>query len=252
MNIKRQIYFWLTAFILLVVLFGRYYDSFFEAFYFVAMLFPVVVITCYFFNLILVERFLLAKKYFLFGIYSVYMLIISLYLEMVVIVLAFIFLANYSANNLSPVSTDISVLAVTLYLIVFIYSFIYLFQQNLHKNQEIDSMAEEKQKYEVGSFVVRANRENRKLNYEEVIYIESLADYVKIHITGGETVLTKEKISKLAELLPDQFLRIHRSFIVNKHAISAFNKDSISINNQQLSISRSYKDAVISQLQGLQ
>jgi DNA-binding LytR/AlgR family response regulator len=180
------------------------------------------------------------------------MLIISLYLEMVVIVLAFIFLANYSANNLSPVSTDISVVAVTLYLIVFIYSFIYLFQQNLHKNQEIDSMAEEKQKYEVGSFVVRANRENRKLNYEEVVYIESLADYVKIHITGGETVLTKEKISKLAELLPDQFLRIHRSFIVNKHAISAFNKDSISINNQQLSISRSYKDAVISQLQGLQ
>lgn len=248
MDIKKQIYFWVGVFVVLVGVFTRYYQSFFEAFYFVSMLFPVVVGTCYFFNLFLVDKYLVTKRYFLFGLYSVYMLIVSLYLEMVVIVLAFIFLAEYSVSNLDPISTDIFVLAVTLYLIVFVYSFLYLIQKTQQNEWAIKELTEEKEKYEIGSFVVRSNRQNRQITFSDVLYVESLADYVKIHLIGNNTVQTKEKISALANRLPDHFIRIHRSFLINVNAISSFNKDAVTIQGQTLSISRTYKPQVLAKL----
>lgn len=248
MDLKKQILFWVTVFTLLVGVFTRYYQSFSEAFYFVSMLFPVVVGSCYFFNLYLVNQYLIPGRYALFVLYTIYMVVISLYLEMVVIFLAFIFLAEYTMSNTNPVSTDIYVLAITLYMIVFFYSFIYFVQTSKQKERTIQLLKEEKEKQEVGSFVVRENRVNRQLLYSEVLYIESLADYVKIHLLNGQTVQTKEKISTLAQKLPDPFLRIHRSFIVNRNAISTFSKETVTVNNQELSISRTFKERVLATL----
>ena len=129
MKVHYHVIFWVVILALLSIIFTPYYTSFSEAFYFVSMLFPVAVGTCYFFNLYLVPEFLLTRRYFKFALYTVYMLIISLYLEMVVIMLSFIFLAKYSYGNMSPVSSDIFVLAITLYFIVLLFSFILLIQR---------------------------------------------------------------------------------------------------------------------------
>ncbi|MBL6447515.1 LytTR family transcriptional regulator [Fulvivirga sp. 29W222] len=245
-----HIMFWLTTLILLSVVFAPYYSSFEESFYFVSMLMPVVTGTCYFFNYYLVPKFLLKRKYGVFVLYSIYMLVASLYLEMVVIMLAFIFLAEYSYNNMSPVSSDVFVLAITLYFVVFLFSFILLIRRTFSKERDIDSLKEEKQKYEVGQFTVRSERQLKSLAYDEVIYIESLSDYVKIHRRTGASVVTKEKISKLEERLPEMFIRIHRSFIVNKNGVTAYSKEEVSIGENQLPISRTYKNAAWGKLNG--
>lgn len=248
MNLKKEVSFWLAVLTVLVTVFTRYYKSFFEAFYFVSMLLPVVIGTCYFFNLFLVDRYLVTKQYKLFGLYAVYMLIVSLYLEMVVIVLAFIFLAEYSLNNIDPISTDIFVLAITLYLIVFFYSFLYLIQKTQQKDNALNELREEKEKYEIGSFIVRSDRQNKQIAFDQVLYIESLADYVNIHLVNNESILTKEKISTLANRLPDRFVRIHRSFLINIEAVSSFSKETVTISNQVLILSRTYKTAALERL----
>jgi len=74
--------------------------------------------------------------------------------------------------------------------------------------------------------------------------MESLGDYVKIHQDSCKSILTREKISKFEAALPANFLRIHRSFIVNTDKIENFNREQIQIIDTCLPISRTYKKAV--------
>lgn len=241
MKFTNHIIFWLAVLVLLTTVFSTSYNSVSEAFYFVSMLLPVVVGTCYFFNLYLVPRFLLTKKYFKFVLYSIYMLVMSLYLEMVVIFISFIFLAEYSYDNMSPVSSDIFVLTVTLYFIVLLFSFVLLIRRSYIKENTIAALNNEKVKNLDKSFTVRSDRQIKNLIYDEVLYIESMGDYVRINLQSGETVITKEKISKLEERLPEIFVRIHRSFIIHKHKVSSLTKESLSIGELSLPISRTFK-----------
>jgi two-component system response regulator LytT len=242
MKATLHVIFWIAILLLLTFVYGPYYHSISESFYFVSMLLPVIIGTCYFFNFYLVPKFLFTKKYAKFILYSVYMLIISLYLEMLVIVLSFIILAHFSYQNMSPVSSDIFILAITLYFIVLLFSFILLVQQSFAKEKAIEALEKEKRKALEKSLTVRSKRQMRSLLFDEILYIESLSDYVKIYLTSKEIVITKEKISRLEERLPEMFVRIHRSFIVNKHKVSSFNKEMVTIGNQPLPLSRTYKN----------
>ena len=104
-------------------------------------------------------------------------------------------------------------------------------------------MEEEKKGELEKTLTVRSKRQMRRLLFDEVLFIESLGDYVKTNLTNNETVVTKEKISHLEARLPEAFVRIHRSFIVNKHKVSAFNREMLTIGNQSLPISRKYKNS---------
>lgn len=234
--------FWVGVLILLSLIFKPYYSSFSESFYFVAMLLPVAVVTCYFFNLYLVPEFLFKRRYWKFTLYTFYMLIISLYLEMLVILVSFMFLAKYSYGNMSPVSSDVFVLTVTLYFIVLLFSFITLIRNVFHKEKEIVELELEKKKSEPGSFSIRSERQMKTLQFDHILFIESLGDYVKIHLSDGQSLSTRERISKLEEILPDTFVRVHRSFIVHKFNVESFSRESVTVGDQTIPISRKYRD----------
>lgn len=91
---------------------------------------------------------------------------------------------------------------------------------------------------------VNTNRKHVKIIFEEVLYVESMKDYVCIH-TEGRTVMTKDKISEFEKKLPDYFLRVHRSFIVNTRKISAYSAHDIELGEKEIPIGVSYKQVVI-------
>ncbi|MEQ8245145.1 LytTR family transcriptional regulator DNA-binding domain-containing protein [Fulvivirga sp.] len=241
MKLSLHIVFWAAVLVLLTLIFGRQFDDFSTSFYFVSMLLPVVVGTCYFFNLYLVPKYLLTKKYFKFSLYTVYMVIVSIYFELVVMTLSFIFLADYSYKNMGPYMTDAFSLATVLYFIVLLFSFISLVKRSIMDEQKISTLAKEKEKYETGNFTVRSNRKQVSISFEEVLFIESLGDYVKINLVDNGNVITKEKISSLEERLPDLYLRVHRSFLINREKVANFNKEEIEIESHTIPISRTYK-----------
>ena len=96
---------------------------------------------------------------------------------------------------------------------------------------------------------VRADRRMIKINFEDIIYIESFSDYLKIHL-DDTTIVTRETISAIEAKLPlNQFIRIHRSFIVSLNHISSFTNEYVTVNNKSLTISRSYKKDVLKLLE---
>jgi len=91
---------------------------------------------------------------------------------------------------------------------------------------------------------LRADRKNIKVNFEEILFIESLKDYIKV-VTKDKMIITKQAISSIEENLPkDLFIRTHRSFIVSVKKIESFTPELIQINKYEIPISRSYRHEV--------
>jgi len=98
------------------------------------------------------------------------------------------------------------------------------------------------------SIFVRSDRKMIKIHFSEIRYIESLSDYIKIHL-ADKIVVTRETISNIESKLPQKdFLRTHRSYIVSLNKIESFTNEYVEIGNKQISISRSFKDAVLERL----
>ena len=232
----------------LTLFFGQYWESFILAFYFSSLLLPIAMGTSYFFNVYLVPKYFLSGRYWTLALYTFYMLVVSLYLEMLVVLFSFAVIANYRLVTMSTVSTSIFVLGITLYLIVFITSFIRLLIQMRHKNKVIATLESERQKNKKASITIRAARKNMQIPFDDLLYLESLDDYVKV-VTETAELMTREKISKLQADLPDRFVRIHRSYVINKEKVSSYTRMQVTINQTKLPIGRSFKEAAIEQLQ---
>lgn len=95
---------------------------------------------------------------------------------------------------------------------------------------------------------IRADRKTVKLALSAIQYIESMSDYLKIY-TPTQTYLTKEKISTIEQELPAQFLRIHRSFIINTRHLRAFTPEMAEVAGKELPISRSQRQQVLEVLE---
>lgn len=90
----------------------------------------------------------------------------------------------------------------------------------------------------------RVDRKMVKIFLDDILFVESLKDYIKI-FTTTKTIITKQPISSLEELLPDDgFIRIHRSYIISINKIESFNADSVEINKNELPIGRLFKHDV--------
>ena len=95
---------------------------------------------------------------------------------------------------------------------------------------------------------VNTNRKYVKVLFREVLFVESLKDYVCIHIPG-QRIITKDKISAFRKKLPACFLRIHRSYIINTQKINAYTTHDIEIGGKEIPIGISYKKEVMAFLQ---
>lgn len=91
---------------------------------------------------------------------------------------------------------------------------------------------------------VRAEYENIKLNFSDILFIEGLKDYVKIYTTDNKYTLTLISLIKLENLLSNKgFSRIHRSYIINIKHVKSIQKNKALIGDKRIPISESYKNA---------
>lgn len=92
---------------------------------------------------------------------------------------------------------------------------------------------------------LKENREMKKIFLKDILFIESLRDYVRVK-TIAQEVISYQKISYLEQRLPQQkFVRVHRSFIVPVERVSAFTQSSVKVNSIEIPIGRNYKNAAL-------
>lgn len=90
---------------------------------------------------------------------------------------------------------------------------------------------------------IKSDKKTIKLNFEDIIYIEGLGDYIRVH-TKTKTIVSKLTVKKMEELLPqDQFIRVHRSFIISLKRIDSIEGNQVEIDNQKIPIGQMYRQS---------
>ncbi|MDO5969416.1 LytTR family DNA-binding domain-containing protein [Flavivirga aquimarina] len=97
---------------------------------------------------------------------------------------------------------------------------------------------------------VKSEYENIKINIDTIKYIQGLKDYIKIYsTTTNKAILTLSSFKDIMDKLPaSQFIRIHRSYIVNVGFIEALQKTNVVIDNIRIPIGETYKEEVMKRL----
>lgn len=89
---------------------------------------------------------------------------------------------------------------------------------------------------------VKSDRRYFKVNLKDILFIEGLKDYVIIQM-DGQRIITRMNVKTIHELLPkNTFLRINRSYIVNKNHIESFDHNDVFIKTHEIAIGNSYRD----------
>ncbi len=95
---------------------------------------------------------------------------------------------------------------------------------------------------------VKSDKKMMKVFYKDLLFIEAIKDFVKIK-TRGKDIITNQTLSVLEDKLPEnQFLRVHKSFIVNIDTINAFNAIEIEISGHHIPIGRAFRNHALKQL----
>ncbi|MBD1391545.1 LytR/AlgR family response regulator transcription factor [Mucilaginibacter glaciei] len=110
----------------------------------------------------------------------------------------------------------------------------YRYKNAIHKEQE------------QGSMYVYSEYRMIKIEFNEVEYIESMEDYIKIHLQSQpKPVLTLMPLKKILEKLPeDKFKRVHRSYIVALGKIKSIHNKKIQLKNAEIPVGNSYSEVI--------
>jgi DNA-binding LytR/AlgR family response regulator len=97
---------------------------------------------------------------------------------------------------------------------------------------------------------LKVDRDMKKVIINDILYIESWKDYVKVFFVNGQHLLAKQSISAMENLLSEhKFVRTHRSFMVSLDKIAGYNGLAVQLGKTEIPIGRLYKQAVMEKLQ---
>jgi DNA-binding LytR/AlgR family response regulator len=123
-------------------------------------------------------------------------------------------------------------------------NFLYAVERALLSQQNKTEMIKE-----LGDFIfVKSNLKKRKVYLKELIYIQALGDYVKL-ITSNEILIVLSTMKSFENILPiTDFLRIHKSYIVNLKKVEKFNSKTVELSKEVLPLSRNRKSQLVEAL----
>lgn len=92
------------------------------------------------------------------------------------------------------------------------------------------------------SITLKVEYRNTNIKLNDIIYIESMDNYARFHLQGKSPLMSQVSLKKLQQLLPpEEFVRIHKSFIVPLYRVTSYNNKEVILNDgTALSIGRNY------------
>lgn len=88
---------------------------------------------------------------------------------------------------------------------------------------------------------IRSEKRNFRVSPSEILYIEGLGNYVTFYIQDKKPIISYQKLKDLERLLPSQFYRIHKSFIINEDKVNSYSSENIEIQNRMIPVGKNIK-----------
>lgn len=117
------------------------------------------------------------------------------------------------------------------------------FMTAVQKANDYFNYQNEKGKGQDQHIFIRADYRLVKVSLNDILFIEGLDDYLKIHLLGQKPIVARMTMKTILEKLPaSQFIRVHRSYIVPLQRIESIRNKNITINNTEIPIGSSYEE----------
>ncbi|MFK7971171.1 MAG: LytR/AlgR family response regulator transcription factor [Bacteroidia bacterium] len=120
------------------------------------------------------------------------------------------------------------------------------------------TLHDEKEKQEINilraganSFFIRKNGKMEKVNVHEILYVESMREYVSIHVADRRFVVHQTMRGMEEKLPPPDFMRVHRSFLVSMNHLDTVQGNTIKIGDKEIPIGGSYRQAFFERIEML-
>ena len=95
------------------------------------------------------------------------------------------------------------------------------------------------------SITIKSGYDLHKIKFYDIIYIESDSEYVNFHLSNGKKIMSYQSLKSLDKNLPqDKFMRIHRSYIINKSKVTALKGKDLILDTKPIPVSNSYYEKV--------
>ncbi len=113
-------------------------------------------------------------------------------------------------------------------------------KERISQQSQVESITINKEKDYI---FVKTEYKVKKINLSDILYFEGLGDYINIQ-TIDKKILTLENIKSFVERLPqEQFMRVHKSYIINIEKIDFIERNRAVINEKYIPIGKTYQDA---------
>lgn len=116
-----------------------------------------------------------------------------------------------------------------------------------------DAPEEKSDTNEVDYISVKADYKVSLIRHTDIIYIESVGEYVRLHQTNGNNITTLFRLKNMESLLPEsKFMRVHRSYIVNLSHITGYTRGRVYLDNDEyLPVGANYRDTFREYVEGV-
>ena len=119
------------------------------------------------------------------------------------------------------------------------------FPQKHHEMGNVVRGASQDLRFASPFIYLKVDRKMVKIMLDDILYIESDKDYVKV-FTTGTTIITRQTISSVEAMLSEnKFFRIHRSFIISLDKIRSFTNETVELGNKELPIGKLYRNGFL-------
>lgn len=114
------------------------------------------------------------------------------------------------------------------------------------RQYELEQMALREQMLNDDNLFIKADYRTVRVSLSQIVYVESMSEYLRLHLDGGEKLVFLMSIKRLSEMLPrNQFMRIHRSHIININKVQEMSRMGIRMSDGTvLSVGDLYKEDV--------
>jgi DNA-binding LytR/AlgR family response regulator len=116
------------------------------------------------------------------------------------------------------------------------------FSRFLKASDRVLTALRQKTSFTENYIFVKTDRSSVKISFDSIYFIEGYKDYVKIYTNNGNPVLTQSTLKAIEELLPESFLRVHRSYIISVDKIVSFRNSKVYIRDRYIPVGESYSE----------
>lgn len=98
---------------------------------------------------------------------------------------------------------------------------------------------------------IKSDKRLVKLNFDQISIIKGLGNYVEIFMTDDRKFVYYRSLKELIDKLPDEFMRVHNSYIINLKNVEYFEDNQLVIGKNKIAVAKSYKDCLLESIDKL-